>query len=256
MIIAVAAQKGGCSKTTTVVNLSAALAERGAKTLVLDLDGQAHASYWLLGSGGRHTGPFVQDWIEGRAASPVQDTRWPALGVIPANLALNRLRDELNPARKSTDGRRLAERLTKLSAAYDWVLLDCPAGLNALTINALVAADRLLVPVGPPDPLSLDGMQHIVTSMGRIKSSMNSRLGLLGVLVSNAQLERAAQRRAFERMHEQSLPILDTVISSSARVAAAAEMNTPLVAHAPLSAIADAYRALAAEIEQRSRAAA
>jgi chromosome partitioning protein len=253
MIVAVAAQKGGCSKTTTVVNLAAAFAERGSQTLVVDLDAQAHASYWLLGAEGRHSGPFVQDWLEGRASSAVKSTRWPGLSVIPANLALNHLRDSLNPARHAADARKLAARLDGLKSSYSWIFLDCPAGLNSLTINALVAADRLLVPVGPPDPLAVDGMQHVVTSMDRIRTSLNARLRLLGILISNAQLERAAQRRALERMRAEGLPILETIINASARVGAAAEQNLPVIAHAPRSFIADAYRALSLELEQRVR---
>src|SRR5947199_10491722 len=94
MIVAVATQKGGSAKTTTVVNLGAALAARGQRTLVVDLDGQGHASYWLLGPEGRHRGPFVQDWLEGRAqaAQVVRSARWPGLDVAPANLALNAVR--------------------------------------------------------------------------------------------------------------------------------------------------------------------
>lgn len=175
------------------------------------------------------------------------------MSVVPANLGLNHLRDNLNPARHGSDARKLAERLRPLGQVYDWILLDCPAGLNPLTINALVAAERLLVPVGPPDPLAVDGRQHIVTSMERIQGSLNSKLRLLGILISNAQLERAAQRRALERMRAQDLPILETIIGASARVGAAAEQNVPVIMHAPRSFIADAYRALSLELEQRSK---
>ncbi|MFN0073848.1 MAG: ParA family protein [Chloroflexota bacterium] len=254
MIVAVAAQKGGCSKTTTVVNLAAAFAERGSSTLVVDLDAQAHSSLWLLGEAGRHQGPFVQDWLDGAKQSPIHETTWPDLDVIPANLGLNHLRDRLDPAKRAADARRLEDRLRDLSRTYDWIFLDCPAGLNSLTINALVAADALLVPVGPPDPLAVDGMQHIITSMKRIVGSLNPRLRLLGILISNAQLERASQRRSLERMREQGLPILDTIINSSARVGAAAEQFQPIVAHTPRSFVADAYRALSLELEQRVRA--
>lgn len=251
MIVAVAAQKGGSAKTTTVVNLAAACAERGATSLIVDLDAQAHASYWLLGQQGRHQGPFIQEWLEGHASSAVRPTSWPYLEIIPANLALNHLRDKLDPARKAADARYLSQRLLPLAVRYDWVFLDCPAGLNSLTINALVAADGLLVPVGPPDPLAVDGMQHIVTSMERVRAGLNPRIRLLGVLATNAQLERAAQRRALERIRSAELPIFDTIIGASARVSAAEEQHLPIVAHAPRSFIADAYRALSLELEAR-----
>src|SRR5258707_15360218 len=88
MIVAVATQKGGSAKTTTVVNLGAALAASGQRTLVVDLDGQGHASYWLLGAEGHHHGPFVQDWLGGRAqaADAARPPRWPHLAGDAANL--------------------------------------------------------------------------------------------------------------------------------------------------------------------------
>src|SRR5438046_1893876 len=109
MIVAVATQKGGSAKTTTVVNLGAALAAAGQRTLVVDLDGQGHASYWLLGAEGRHRGPFVHDWLEGRAApvDAVRPTRWPHLDVVPANLNLNQLRDRLEAPRRASARRLL-----------------------------------------------------------------------------------------------------------------------------------------------------
>src|ERR687886_602391 len=209
MIVAVATQKGGSAKTTTVVNLGAALAAAGQRTLILDLDGQGHASYWLLGADGRHRGPFVQDWLEGRAAAAraVQSTRWPHLDIVPANLALNALRDRLEGAQRASARRLLADRLRGLRERYAWVLLDCPAGLNALAINALVAAEGVLVPVAPPDPLAVDGVLHLLQTIERIGQLARPGPRLLGVLVANAQLRRAVQRRQVDRLRERGLPL-------------------------------------------------
>jgi chromosome partitioning protein len=250
MIVAVATQKGGSAKTTTVVNLGAALAASGQRTLVVDLDGQGHASYWLLGAEGRHQGPFVQDWLEGRApaAQAVRPTRWPLLDLVPANLALNALRDRLDGAQKPSTRRLLAERLRGLGERYAWVLLDCPAGLNALAVNALVAAPGVLVPVAPPDPLAVDGTFHLLQTMERIAQVTRPGPRLLGVLIANAQLQRAAQRRVVERLRARGLPLFATQVPASARVGAAAAAHQPLVAHAPHSPAAAAYQALAAEL--------
>ena len=126
-----ATQKGGSSKTSTVVNLGAALAERGHRTLLIDLDAQAHTSLWLLGPAGRDTGPFVQDWLEdrGQADAAVHPTSSTNLEVMPASLALNYLRDRLEATRRPADARLLREHLSPLAERYAWVLLDCPAGL-------------------------------------------------------------------------------------------------------------------------------
>jgi len=255
VIVAVATQKGGSAKTTTVVNLAAALAERGHTTLAVDLDGQGHATHWLLGPAARQNGPFVQDWLEGRAdpADVVRSSGWPGLDLVPANLALNRLRDRLEGARRASEARLLASRLRGLSERYAWVLIDCPAGLNGLTVNALAAADRLLVPVAPPDPLAVDGTHHVLVTLERIARDTNSRLSLLGVLVANAQLRRASERRQVEQLRADRLPVFATQIPASARVGAAAEAHETILAYAPNSGPAIAYRALAEEVEKAAR---
>ena len=250
MIVAVATQKGGSAKTTTVVNLGAALAEREERTLIVDLDAQAHATLWLLGPTARQVGPFVQDWLEGRAnaEAAVRQTRWPQLEVLPANLALNHLRDRLQAAARPADARVLDDHLRKLAPAYHWVLLDCPAGLSSLTINALVASDGLLIPVAPPDSLAADGTHHMLTTVERIRQGGNPKLRVLGVLLANTQLQRASQRRQVEELERAGLPLLATRVPASARVGTALAAYCPVVTYAPKSAVAAAYRALVVEI--------
>jgi chromosome partitioning protein len=250
MIVAVATQKGGSAKTTTVVNLAAALAAGEQRTLVVDLDGQGHASYWLLGREGRHAGPFVQDWLEGcaAAAATVRRTHWPHLDLIPANLSVNALRDRLGAADRASDRRRLAERLRGLQEHYAWVLLDCPAGLNALAVNALVAAEGVIIPVGPPEPLAVDGAFHLLQTVERIVRATPPGPRLLGVLAANRQSRRAVERRQLERLRARRLPLFASQIPTSARVAAAAAAHQPLAAHAPGSPAAAAYQALAHEL--------
>lgn len=254
MIVAVATQKGGSAKTTTVVNLGAALAAAQQRTLVVDLDGQGHASYWLLGADGRQRGPFVQDWLDGRvgAADAVRRTRWPHLDLVPANLGLNALRDRLEVAQRASARRLLAERLKGLRDRYAWVLLDCPAGLNALAVNALVAAEGVLIPVAPPEPLAVDGAFHLLQTMERIGQANPPGPRLLGVLAANTQPRRAVERRQVERLRARGLPVFTSQIPTSARVAAAAAAHQPLVGHAPTSPAAAAYHALAGELATRA----
>lgn len=255
MIVAVATQKGGSAKTTTVVNLGAALAEREGRTLIIDLDSQAHATLWLLGPTARHHGPFVHDWLEDRttAEASVRSTRWPNLAILPANLALNHLRDRLNAASRPADSHLLRDHLRQLADAYAWILLDCPAGLNSITINALVAADRLLIPVAPPDQLATDGTNHMLTTAERIGQGANRRLRILGVLIGNTHLRRASERREVERLRFAGVPLLASTIPASARVAVAQEAHCPVVAQAPTSSLAAAYRSLAIEVEGVAR---
>ncbi|HEY7066724.1 MAG TPA: ParA family protein [Chloroflexota bacterium] len=250
MIVAVATQKGGSAKTTTVVNLGAALGAAGHRTLVVDLDGQGHASHWLRGADGRHRGPFVQDWLEGRAAAAdvVRPTRWPHLDVVPTNLALNGLRDRLEATQRADGRRLLADHLRALRDRYAWVLLDCPAGLNALAINALVAAEGVLIPVAPPEPLAVDGAFHLLQTVERIAQATPPGPSVLGVLVANTQPRRAAERRHVDRLRTRGLPVFASQIPASARVATAAAAHRPLIAHAPGSPAAVAYHALAAEL--------
>jgi chromosome partitioning protein len=249
MIVAVATQKGGSAKTTTVVNLGAALAATEQRTLVVDLDGQGHASYWLLGAEGRHRGPFVHDWLEGRAADEVvRPTRWPNLDIVPANLTLNGLCDRLEVGQRASARRLLAERLRSVRGRYAWILLDCPAGLNALAVNALVAAEGVLVPVAPPEALALDGVFHLLQTVQRIAQANAPGPRLLGVLVANTQPRRAMERRQVARLRARGLPVLGSEIPASARVAAAAAAHRPLIDYAPSSPAAEAYGALAAEL--------
>lgn len=168
--------------------------------------------------------------------------------MLPANLSLNELRDRLHAAVRPADASVLKSHLIKLAPSYDWILLDCPAGLDSLTINALVASDGLVIPVAPPDVLAADGTFHMLTTVDRIRAGANPRLRMLGVLLANTHLDRASERRQIAELARSGLPLLTTVIPSSARVGAALAAFCPIVVHAPKSTVAAAFRELAAEI--------
>ncbi|MFN0073008.1 MAG: ParA family protein [Chloroflexota bacterium] len=253
MILAVATQKGGSAKTTTVVNLGAALAERGKRVLIVDLDPQAHATYWLLGPDGRRWGPFVQEWLEAADLNPVRPSGWPGLDIVPANQELSRIRERWDPLNRPTDARQLQSRLTPMLPDYDWILLDCPASFDALTQAALLGADGVIVPVGPPEPLAVDGLHHMLSAIRRLQDDQNPRLRLLGVLISNVRLEYGIQRRALEHLEQARLPLFSTMIASSARIGAAAEQHRPILSTAPRSFVSDSYRVLSLEVEKRAR---
>jgi chromosome partitioning protein len=189
----------------------------------------------------------------GSETEPQRPSGWPNLDIITANMELSAVRDGLLPRERPEDGRVLLKRLEPLRASYDWILLDCPASFDALTLNALLTADGLIVTIGPPEPLAMDGVQHMVATIGRLQEDQNPRLRLLGVLVSNVQMERATHRHTVERMEEARLPLFSTMISSTARIGAAAEHHQPVVGYAPKSFVADSYRVLSQEVDKRAR---
>jgi chromosome partitioning protein len=143
--------------------------------------------------------------------------------------------------------------LERVRDQFDWVLLDCPASFDSLTQAALMAADGVIIPVGPPEPLAVDGLHHMVAAVRKLQEDRNPRLRLLGVLISNARLEYAIQRRELERMEKDRLPLFSTMIVSSARIGIAADAHKPVLATAPRSYAADSYRVLSLEVEKRSR---
>jgi chromosome partitioning protein len=253
VIVAVATQKGGSAKTTTVVNLGAALAERGKRVLVVDLDPQAHATYWLLGPHARGSGPFLHDWLRDEDPLAIRESGLSGLRIIPSNQDLSLLRDSLDITNHPENAQRLSAPLERLRDKFDWVLLDCPAAFDSLTQAALMAADGVIIPVGPPEPLAVDGLHHMVAAIRKLQEDRNPRLRLLGVLISNARLEYAIQRRELERMEEDRLPLFSTMIVSSARIGIAADANKPVLDTAPRSYVADSYRVLSLEVEKRSR---
>ena len=253
MIVAVATQKGGSAKTTTVVNLGAALAERGKRVLVVDLDPQAHATYWLLGPEGRHSGPFLHDWLRDEDPAAMRESGSPGLRIIPSNQDLSLLRARWDMTNRPQEAEQLSGPLVRIREHFDWILLDCPASFDSLTQAALLAADGVIIPVGPPEPLAVDGLHHMVAAIRRVQDDRNPRLRLLGVLVSNARLEYAIQRRGLERMEQARLPLFSTIIASSARIGIAADAHKPVLSTAPGSFVADSYRVLSLEVERRSR---
>jgi chromosome partitioning protein len=175
------------------------------------------------------------------------------LRIIPSNQDLSVLRDSWDLTNRPEDAQLLSGPLERLRDRFDWILLDCPASFDALTQAALMAADGAIIPVGPPEPLAVDGLHHMVASIRQLQEHRNPRLRLLGVLVANARLEYAIQRRGLERMEKARLPLFSTIIASSARIGAAADAHEPVLATSPKSFVADSYRVLSLEVEKRSR---
>ncbi|MDX6506534.1 MAG: chromosome partitioning protein [Gaiellaceae bacterium] len=247
-IYALANQKGGVGKTTTAVNLAACLAEAGEKTLVVDLDPQANAT---SGLGERANGTSSLDLLDGiPLAKLAKPTRFARLDLVPSKPELAGAAIEL--ARRSDGERYLAEALTDAASDYAFVFVDCPPSLGPLTVNALAAADRVLVPV-QAEYYALEGLAQLVGSVELVRSRLNPKLVLGGVLLTmvDRRTRLAAEVAAEVRRHFGEL-VFRTSVPRSVRVAEAPSHGLPVTAYDRASAGADAYWKVAMELVGRS----
>ncbi len=250
-VYAIANQKGGVGKTTTAVNLAACLAAEGSQVLVCDLDQQANATV-ALGLG-RELTPSSYDCLCGEtsvaaAARPAgPDNLW----VVPAGRDLAGASVEL--ARLDGFERRLRDALGPVRDRFALTLLDCPPSLGPVTVNALVAADRVLVPV-QAEYLALEGLVQFLDTLDRVRRDLNPTLITTGVLITMHD-ERTRLAQDVERELRAHLPeqVFDTVIPRSVRIAEAPSYGLPVLDHAPASRGAAAFRALVRELGARER---
>jgi chromosome partitioning protein len=248
-VYAIANQKGGVGKTTTAVNVSACIAEAGYRTLVVDTDPQANAT---VGLGVERTrAPGLYEVLAGAAAieDAVTRTSVEGLELVPAGAGLAGANIEL--PRIEGFEQHLRECLQPVRERYRFVLLDCPPSLGPLTVSALVAADRVIVPV-QTEYFALEGLAGLLDTLALVQRELNPGLTIAGMILtmhdSRTRLGRDVEREV--REHFPDL-VFSTVIPRNVRVGEAPSYGVPVTHHDPHSAGAEAYFELAKEVAAR-----
>jgi chromosome partitioning protein len=248
-VYAVANQKGGVGKTTTAVNVAASIAEAGYETLLVDLDAQCNATV-ALGLP-KNASPNTYDCLAGDVTleQAAVSTGVERLGAVPSTPELAGANVEL--PRIAGSETRLREALGGVRERYLFTLLDCPPSLGPLTVNALVAADKVIVPV-QTEYFALEGLAGLLDTLSLIQQELNPRLTVAGMILTmhdgRTRLARDVEREV--REHFPDL-VFDTVIPRNVRVGEAPSFGVPVTAHAPHSAGSAAYLKLAKEVAAR-----
>ncbi|NUM61726.1 MAG: ParA family protein [Ignavibacteriaceae bacterium] len=248
-IIAIANQKGGVGKTTTAINLSSLLAAAEMKTLLIDIDPQSNSSSGL--SVVKHS-PSVYEVLVGNEniKDAIIESFMPFLDLLPSNINLVGAEIEMVelPKRETI----LKESLQEISERYDYILIDCPPSLGLLTLNALTAADSVLIPV-QCEYFALEGLGQLLNTINIVKQYYNSKLTIEGVLLTMFDTRlRLSHQVADEVRKYFGEKVYNTVINRNVRISEAPSFGKPIIHYDAVSTGAQNYMALAAEVIERN----
>jgi len=245
VIIAVANQKGGVGKTTTAINLGACLANRGLRVLLVDIDPQGNATAGL-GLDDRSGDSMYEVLVDGVAASSVAvETCQDGMRLLPSTPDLAGAEVELVPMAQREF--RLREALADVAASYDLVIIDCPPSLGLITVNALTAADAVIVPV-QCEYLALQGLGRLVETLELVRQNLNRKLRLQGLLLTMYDGRTNLSRQVAEEVRSHFPNTFHAVIPRSVRVSEAPSHGLPMRAYDRSSRAGKAYEALADEV--------
>jgi chromosome partitioning protein len=248
-IIAIANQKGGVGKTTTTINLSSLLAAAEKKTLLIDIDPQANSSSGL--SIFKHT-PSVYEVLVGadNIQNVIIDSYMPFLDLLPSNINLVGAEIEMVelPKRETI----LKEALTEVYEKYDYILIDCPPSLGLLTLNALTAANSVLIPV-QCEYFALEGLGQLLNTINIVKQYYNMELSIEGVLLTMFDTRLRLSHQVAEEVRKYfGDKVYNTVIHRNVRISEAPSYGKPIILYDAVSTGAQNYMALAAELIERN----
>lgn len=249
-IIAVLNQKGGVGKTTTVVNVAAYLAKLGKNVLVVDLDPQGNATSGL-GLDKQILDSTVYDILfkNVTTASLIKDTAIAGLHILPANSQLAAA--EVDLANEQHREFRLKQALENLT--YDFILIDCPPSLGLLSLNALTAANLVLVPV-QAEYYALEGLGQLLDVVQRVRGGLNPRLELLGIVITMYDSRTSLSDQVVKEVKKHfGTKLLNTIIPRNVKLAEAPSFGKSILEHDKWSKGARSYKSLAKEIEVRAK---
>ncbi len=245
-VIAVTNQKGGVGKTTTAVNVAYNLAKAGKNTLLIDLDPQGNAT---SGLGFQKNGSTTRDVLAGKTSleSAVQASKYPHLALLPTDAELATLETEIAAAKDRAI--RLKQVLN--TTQYEVIIIDCPPSLGLLTVNALVAAHSVIIPV-QTEYYALEGLGQLLETMKLVRKVLNPRLAILGVVMTmhNSRTTLSAQVAQQLKKHFKDR-LFETTVPRNIRVAEAPSHGKPVGEYDKWSKGAKAYKALSKEVMER-----
>ncbi|HEY0514774.1 MAG TPA: ParA family protein [Thermoanaerobaculia bacterium] len=249
MILAIANQKGGVGKTTTAINLGAGLGALERRVLLVDCDPQGNAS---RGLGGKATPPHLYHALVGEVpiSAAIRPSGFPNLDLVPSQRDLVGIEVEL--VGEAGWERRLKGVLAEVADRYDTILVDCPPSLGHLTVNALTAADGVLVPL-QCEYFALEGISELLATVRRVQGSLNPRLQIAGILLTMYDDRTNLSKDVAEEIRSHFADkVYDTVIPRNIRLAEAPSHGLPIFQYDIKSRGAEAYLAVAREFLRRA----
>lgn len=253
IVLAIANQKGGVGKTTTAINLGAAIAATGRRALLVDLDPQANATSGLGVDKGRLERSVYEALIgQATLAQVIRPTDWPGLDLAPSAIRLAGA--EIEMVGLMAREQRLRRSLAGITDQYDLILIDCSPSLGILTVNALTAGDGIIIPI-QCEYLALEALGQLLSTIGLIRDNLNPQLEIVGMVMTMFDARTNLSQQVVDEVRSHFPDrIFETIIPRSVRLSEAPSYGRPILAYDPASRGAIAYRQLADELLRRLRA--